>query len=142
MSPTTKPSVHDYTDTGAKKVNQKSDYKLKFSDFTSQIEGSDLGELRQLWQDIAASESRMILMSALMGKKLGFREIENFSLGLKYSIKSEKFRDQNNKPIEGVIRAAMQVKMTDEKQHHKELLKIREIKRKNLGDKLHPKIHL
>ena len=124
MSPTTKPSVHDYTDTGAKKVNHKSDYKLKFSDFTSQIEGSDLGELRQLWQDIAASESRMILMSALMGKKLGFREIENFSLGLKYSFKSEKFRDQNNKPIEGVIRAAMQVKMTDEKQHHKELLKI------------------
>ena len=89
MSPTTKPSVHDYTDTGAKKVNHKSDYKIKFSDFTSQIEGSDLGELRQLWQDIAASESRMILMSALMGKKLGFREIENFSLGLKYSFKSE-----------------------------------------------------
>ena len=31
MSPTTKPSVHDYTDTGAKKVNHKSDYKLKFT---------------------------------------------------------------------------------------------------------------
>ena len=70
----------DYTDTGDKiSVNQRSN-NLKFSNFTSVIEGQDLGELRQLWQDIAASESRMNLMSALMGKKLGFREIENFSL--------------------------------------------------------------
>ena len=62
-----------YTEQGDKKVNQRSTPKLQFSDITSIIEGSDLGELKQIWQDIAASESRMNLMSALKGKKIGWQ---------------------------------------------------------------------
>ena len=127
-----------YTVQGNKKVNQKSTSKLQFSDITSIIEGPDLGELKQIWQDIAASESRMNLMSALKGKKLGFREVENFSLGLRYSFKSDKLRDLKDRPIEGVLKAAMQVKMRDEKYHHRELTKLRKSKKLTLGKKLHP----
>ena len=60
------------------------------SDFTSKLEGKDLGEMRQIWQDTAASEMRLNLMSALKDKNLGFNEIEGFSLGLSYGFKSEK----------------------------------------------------
>ena len=73
MSPTTQPSDPTYTEKGDKNVNHRSDNKLKFSDFTSVIEGPDLGELRQLWRDIAASETRLNLMTELKGKKLSKR---------------------------------------------------------------------
>ena len=62
--------TYNYTEKGDSNVNHKSKTNLKFSDFTSEIEGQDLGELRQIWKDIAASESRMNLMTALKGKKI------------------------------------------------------------------------
>ena len=63
------------------------------SDITSKVEGKDLGEMRQIWQDTAASEMRLNLMSALKDKNLGFNEIEGFSLGLSYGFKSEKMKE-------------------------------------------------
>ena len=54
-----------------------------YSDITSNEEGKVLGEMIQLWQDTATSEMRMNLMQTLKGKKLGFNEVENFSLGLR-----------------------------------------------------------
>ena len=64
---------------------------INSSDITS-IEGKDLGELKKLWKDIAASEVRLKLMSELKRKKIGFNEIEQFSLGLQYDFKSEKWK--------------------------------------------------
>ena len=102
------------------------------------MEGKDLGEMRQIWQDTAASEMRLNLMSALKDKNLGFNEIEGFSLGLSYGFKSEKMKEMKDKPIEKVIKAAMTVKMQDEIHHHYELTKKREIKKKRLREKHHP----
>ena len=59
----------------------------QFSDNTS-IEGKELGELKKLWRDIAASEVRLKMMSDLKQLKLGFNEIEQFSLGQQYDFKS------------------------------------------------------
>ena len=112
------PEMLSYTAKGDSVVTHKSK-NLKFSDFTSKIEGQDLGEMRQIWKDTATSEMRMNLMSTLQSKNLGFREIENFGLGLKYNFKSEKLKEQKDRPIEGVIRAAMKLKMQDEKYHHR-----------------------
>ena len=81
----------------------------------------------------------MDLMSTLQNKKVGFREIENFSLGLKYSFKSSKMKEQNDKPTESVVEAAMKVKLRDEKFHYKELINQRDLKKKELGEKYHPK---
>ena len=53
---------------------------------SKQEEGKVLGELSKLWQDIASSEARLKLMSDLKNKKLGFGEIETFSLGLEYNL--------------------------------------------------------
>ena len=131
-----------YTEKGDLHVSQESKNPIKFSDLTSKIEGKDLGEMRQIWVDTAVSEVRLNLMSALMGKKLGFREVENFGLGLKYNFKSEILKSQKDKPIEGVVQAAMKVKLRDEQHHHRELVREREIKRKRLGEKHHPKTHI
>ena len=95
--------------------------------------------MRLIWQDIAASEMRLNLMSALKDKNLGFNEIEGFSLGLSYGFKSEKMKEMKDKPIEKVIKAAMTVKMQDEIHHHYELTKKREVKKKRLREKHHPK---
>ena len=98
-------------------TNQSQQTKLT-SDITSKIEGKDLGEMKKLWQDTAASESRLNLMSELKNKNLGFNEIESFGLGLRYSFKSDKMKDLKDKPINRVIQAAMTVKMQDEIHHY------------------------
>ena len=63
---------------------------LKFSDITSFMDGKDLSGMKTLWEDVATSETRLNLISRLKNKNLGFCEIEKFSLGLKYSLKSKK----------------------------------------------------
>ena len=90
---------------------------------TSKREGLDLSELTKLWRDIASSEERLKLMTELKKRKVGFNEIEEFSLGLKYNLKSEKMRDPSNKPTQKVTAAAMEMKMRDESLHHKEMTK-------------------
>ena len=93
----------------------------KYGDITSLIEGKDLGELVQIWRDTASSEMRLNLMSELRGKDLGFAEIEKFSLGLNYNLKSSKMKEQPEKPNLKLIRSAMDLKMRDERYLHIEL---------------------
>ena len=119
-------------------TDQSSTFKHT-SDITSKLEGENLGEMRKLWRDIAASEMRLTMMSGLKGKNIGFNEVENFSLGMKYNFKSEKMKDLKDKPIERVIEAAMATKMRDEVHHHYELRRKRELKKKRLGEQYHPK---
>ena len=73
---------------------------LKYSDITSLIDGKDLSGMVKLWEDIAISEARINLLARLQEKKLGFAQIEKFSLGLKYSLKSEKLQGTSTKPIQ------------------------------------------
>ena len=113
---------------------------IQLSDITSKIEGKNLSEMRQLWKDTAASEMRMNLMTILKEKKLGLNEIENFSLGLRYNFKSVKMNDTRDKPLERVIEAAMATKMQDEIHFHYKLRKKREIQKKRLAKRYHPKM--
>ena len=93
---------------------------------SKQEEGKVLGELSKLWQDIASSEARLKLMSDLKDKKLGFGEIETFSLGLEYNLKSEKLKDSKIRPTNKIVEEAMKLKMRDEAIHHQEMLRKRE----------------
>ena len=99
----------------------KSQNSNTFSDRTPKIGGKDLSELLKIWKNIARSEVRLKLMSELRKKDLGFNEIENFRLGLKYNLKSEKLKEQNSKPIQRVIMSAMDLKMRDETHHLNEM---------------------
>ena len=77
-------------------------------------------------------------MTELSKRDFGFNEVENFRLGLKYNLKSEKLRETNSKPIQKVIKSAMNLKMRDEIHHLNELRRKREEKRKHLSRKYHP----
>ena len=96
---------------------------LKFSDITSFMDGKELIGMKTLWEDVATSETRINLISRLKSKKLGFCEIEKFSLGLKYSLKSQKMQEKSDKPILKVVSAAMELKLRDETFHLMELKK-------------------
>ena len=108
----------------------KSPTPLKFSSITSKIDGKDLGDLKDIWQDTAASEARLKMITVLQNKKLGFNEIQQFGLGLRYNLKSEKMQDHSEKPVQKVIQAAMEVKKRYEILHIRELKKEREDKKK------------
>ena len=105
---------------------------------TSENEGPDLGELKKLWRDIASSETRLNLMSELRKKNLGFNEIEKFSLGLQFNLKSEKMKESGNKPTQKIIAAAMEMKLRDETQHCRELKRKREKMKRWLGATINP----
>ena len=101
------------------------------------IEGKVLSEMRKVWKETAVSESRINLIAELIEKKLGFNEIEKFSLGLVYSLKSEKLRDRGEQPVRGVVEAALRVKHKDEVEHCKELKRKRDHMKIELGRKHH-----
>ena len=117
----------------------KSQKNLEFSNITSIIDGKDLGDLRDTWRDTAASEARLKMITTLQKKKLGFNEIQQFGLGLKYSLKSEKMQNKNDKHVQKVMHAAMEVKKRDEIHHNRELKREKEEKKKWLGKIHQPK---
>ena len=68
---------------------------LKYSDITPLVGGKVLSGMQRIWEDIAVSESRLNLIAKLQEKKIGFHEVERFSLGLKYGLRSEKYQNRN-----------------------------------------------
>ena len=93
---------------------------IPHSEITSKVDGKCLGEMVQVWKDIAASEVRINTLETLKSRKLGLREVEQYSLGLRYGLKSRKMQNGNSKPVEGVVEASMMVKIRDEKQNRRE----------------------
>ena len=111
-----------YTDQGIARPSQNPEsINIKHSEITSRLDGWELGGMIKLWKECATSEARIKMIADLKNKKLGFNEIEQFGLGLKYSLKSKKLAEDNEKPIENVIKAAMRLKLSDEIHHNQEL---------------------
>ena len=129
------------TETSNQNSRSLSQKTNKPSIYTSHEEGPDLGELIKLWRDSACSEERLKMMTELKKKKIGFNEIEMFSLGLQYNLKSEQMKDSSNKPKQKVIAAVMDIKMRDEAQHLREMKRKKEMMRKWLERTTFPKTH-
>ena len=92
------------------------------SDNTSLVEGQDLGEARRLWRDCASSESRLSMMTKLISLKVGFNDVEIFSLGLIYNSKTIENEDALVRKDEKVVRAAMEFKRADEIRNRRKLM--------------------
>ena len=113
-----------YTDQGIAQPSRNPKSKnIKHSDITSRLDGWELGGMLKLWKECAISEARIKLIAELKNKKLGFNEIEQFGLGLRYSLKSKKMAENKEKPIENVTQAAMRLKLRDEIHHNQEMKK-------------------
>ena len=124
---------------GVLNTTTQSSNQIKHSEITSYLDGPSLGELLQCWKDAAVSTARINSLEILNRKKLGLKEIEQFSLGLRHSFKSEKLQRGKGKPVEGVIAATMKVKIRDEKQNRRELEKRKEELKRCLARRYHPK---
>ena len=79
-------------------------------------------------------------MTELRRRKLGFNEIEKFSLGLEYNLKSDKMKDSSN-PTQRVVDTVMEIKMRDESQHLREMNRRKEKMRKLLERTTKPKTY-
>ena len=77
--------------------------------------------MNKVWSDIAVSEVKMRMMQELRTLNVGFNEVEEFNLGLMYNCKSQKMKDSRNNPTKKVIKAAMEIKLNDERLFNKEL---------------------
>ena len=117
----------------------RSQNTLQFSNITSYIDGADLGDLLDTWKDMAVSEARLKRITVLKNKNLGFNEIQQFELGLRYNLRSDRMQEKSEKPLLKVIQAAMEVKRRDEIHRNKELTIQREEKKKWLARIHHPK---
>ena len=79
-------------------------------------------------------------MTELRNRKIGFNEIEMFSLGLEYNLKSTKMKD-SKKPTQKIVTTVMEMKIRDEAQHLREIRKKKQKIRKWLEKTMEPKIH-
>ena len=136
IAPSQQPIMH--TDLGIAEPSHNPERKIiKLSDITSRIDGRELGGMLKLWKECAISEARIKLIADLKMRKLGFNEIEQFGLGIKYSLKSKKLAEKNDKPIESVIQAAMKIKLRDEIHHNQEMKREKNTERRKLAKKHH-----
>ena len=89
------------------------------------MEGQDLSVMTKIWEDLAATEMRLEMMSELIRIKVGFADIEEFNLGLKVNLKnltSSKISEIKDKKL---VKVAMEVKMRDEQVTKRKLIRAR-----------------
>ena len=97
------------------------------------MEGLDTRVLYKTWQDLAASEVRLDLMRELEKINLGFRDLENFNLGLISKLRSENMRSRGEEVTRKVLKSAMQIKIRDEARYMEEKIKERNLHRREIG---------
>ena len=103
---------------------------------TSTAEGIDLGLIIKTWQDLAASECRLDLMSKLKILNLGLAEIEEFNMGLNVQFRSEKSREKLANGENKFVKAAMESKFMDEIYKNSEMTRERNKMRRKLAETL------
>ena len=101
--------------------------------FTSTAEGVDLG-LIKVWQDLAASECRLELMTKLKNLNLGLAEVEEFNLGINVQFRSEKSREKLANGENKFVKAAMESKSMDEVYKNSEITRERNKKSRELAE--------
>ena len=93
------------------------------------MEGRNRSARTKIWQDLAHSEMRIWLMLELKKYNVGYNEVEEFCLGLKYNFKLENYQN-NDDAMEDIVRVAMEIKFRDEKKYKLELTKSRNKERR------------
>ena len=102
------------------------------------MEGPELSSaMEKTWRCLAASESRLHLMSELTKLKVGFAEVEEFYLDLSSKYRSKKFQETDNEINNSkVVKDAMQLKLMDEKFYNDEIKSEQNKLRRILGDEV------
>ena len=89
------------------------------------MEGQDLSAMTKIWEDLAATEMRLEMMSELIRIKVGFADIEEFNLGLKGNLKNLNLSKISEMQDRKIVKVAMEVKMRDEQVTKRKLIRAR-----------------
>ena len=100
------------------------------------MEGQDLSVTKKIWEDLAATEVRIKMMSDLVKVNVGLADIEEFNLDLKGNLKNLLSEKTNEIVNEKLVRAAMSIKIKDEQISRGKLIRARNIARTDLMKKL------
>ena len=85
--------------------------------------------MKTLWEELAATEMRLQLMSELLKYNVGLSDIEEFNFNLKGNLKnvlSEKVNEAHNQKF---VKVAMDIKIKDEQSTRNKLVRSRNISR-------------
>ena len=100
------------------------------------MEGQDLSVTKKIWEDLAATEVRLKMMSDLVKVNVGLADIEEFNLDLKGNLKNLLSEKTNEMVSVKLVRAAMSIKIKDEQITKGKLIRARNIARTDLMKKL------
>ena len=74
-------------------IMEKFSKTLKDMNITSsELEGHELREAVKVWQELAASETRIIMMRKMISDKIGFTDLEEMNQEIISKYKSSKFK--------------------------------------------------
>ena len=96
------------------------------------MEGLDLSAMSKTWQDLAASEMRLHLMTELSKLKIGLAEVEEFNKVLKLNLRCE----ESYSEVQQVkfVKTTMSIKLRDEQKTNQKLITERNKKRRKLAE--------
>ena len=67
---------------------------MEFNITSSELEGPELREAVKVWQDLAASETRINMMKKMISEKIGFADLEEMKQEIFSKFKSSKFKNK------------------------------------------------
>ena len=89
--------------------------------------------MTETWEELAATEMRLQLMSELLKIKVGFADVEEFNLGLKGNLRNKNLNKINEMQDKKIVMVAMEIKMRDEQTTKSKLMRARNKKRAELA---------
>ena len=96
--------------------------------------GQELREEEKIWQGVASSESRIKLMKIMIKQGIAFADLEEFGQEFRDKIKSTKMKNKMNvkNNLNSVTSQAMKIKLADEQNLRRELVKVKSKMRRDL----------
>ena len=95
--------------------------------------------MEKIWEDVAASETRIRMMDRLVQNKVGFNDIEHFNLGLIFNSKTLNYDNYADKDDRKVVEAAMRFKRKDEIRNRRAVIREKLKVRKDIEEQLRQK---
>ena len=96
------------------------------------MEGLDLSAMSKTWQELAASEMRLHLMTELNKAKVGLAEVEEFNCVLKINLRCEESYSEAEQVK--FVRNTMMIKLRDERKTNQKLISKRNQDRRKLAE--------
>ena len=95
--------------------------------------GQELGEESKIWRELATSEARLSLMRKMINEDLAFTDLQSF--GKEFTNKLKSIKLKNKTLYRKVSGTAMKVKLADEQELRRELMRVKRVMKKTLSDK-------